>query len=122
MTATSFQDFTRDNGDPVTVEYSFRPGSDPTYSPMYGAEGGDPAEVEIIKVWPNTPSFDALCGRRNALVWAQTRSLRQSLVLLGLTVSIRFAERRCRPTGAELERFETWLIEHHVYEPDDWEF
>lgn len=47
------RDFTRPNGDVVTVEYTFQHGSPTTYSPMYGADGGDPDECEIVKAWVN---------------------------------------------------------------------
>jgi len=51
MAHTYFHDFTRESGEVVTVEYTFRPGSSTTYSPMYGADGGDADECEIVKAW-----------------------------------------------------------------------
>lgn len=48
---TYFHDFIRENGQVVTVEYTFREGSPTTYTPMYGADSGDPAECEIVKAW-----------------------------------------------------------------------
>lgn len=120
MPATYFQDFTRDNGLPVTVEYSFSPGSETTYSPMYGADGGDAAEVELVDAWPNTPEFDELCRRRNDIKWARSRpSLWQFCVLAWLNLRIWFVGRSARLTDAERERIEVWLTEHHEYEP--WE-
>ncbi|RWO23321.1 hypothetical protein [Mesorhizobium sp.] len=111
MTATYFQDFTRDNGLPVTVEYSF-------------SQGSDTACVEIVEAWPNTPEFDALCQRRNDIRWARSRPpLWQSCTVVWLNLRIWFAGRAARLTDAERERMETWLIEHHEYEPyyPDWE-
>jgi hypothetical protein len=52
MAMTYFQKFTKDDGTPIEVEYSFSPGSETTYSPAYGACGGDACEVEIIESWP----------------------------------------------------------------------
>ena len=55
MARTLFQDFTRDNGLPVTVEYAVEGSySQTTYSPHSGADGGDFPEFIIVKVWPNT--------------------------------------------------------------------
>lgn len=48
MPRTYFADLIRDNGLPVTIEYSFACGSETTYSPLNGAESGDPAEASIV--------------------------------------------------------------------------
>jgi hypothetical protein len=48
LARTHFQEFRRDSGATVTVEYSYSPGSETSYSPHSGASGGDPAEVEIV--------------------------------------------------------------------------
>lgn len=39
--------FKRADGTEVTLRYRYRRGSPTTYSPMYGADGGDPDEVEF---------------------------------------------------------------------------
>lgn len=124
MPATYFQDFTCDNGLPVTVEYSFSQGSEPDYSPMWGADGGDACEVEIVDAWPSTPEFEALSHRRYDIKWVLARrSIWQSCALAWLNLRIWFAGRAARLTDAERERMEIWLIEHHEYEPyyPDWE-
>jgi len=54
MPRTYFQDFNREDGTSITVEYSFSPGSPTTYSPMIGACGGDACDVEIIKAFTDT--------------------------------------------------------------------
>lgn len=51
MAQTYFQDFIRTSGEVITVEYTYTAGSDTTYSPLYGADGGDGAEIEILKAW-----------------------------------------------------------------------
>lgn len=126
MSATHFHDFTRDDGSPVTVEYSFSAGSPTTYSPHSGACGGDPCEVEIISVMPNTPGYEALCRRSLELA-------RVDIVLMSadereerreVDEAIEAAKKNCVLTDAEDERMTEWLIEHHVDmgEPEDWEF
>lgn len=51
---TFFHDFKRDDGTDVTVEYGFQGGSPTTYSPMYGADGGDAAEASIVKAFDDS--------------------------------------------------------------------
>lgn len=48
---TYFHDFKRDDGSEVTVEYGYCGGSPTTYSPAFGAVGGDAPEVEIVKAF-----------------------------------------------------------------------
>jgi hypothetical protein len=48
---THFHDFARPDGTVVTVEFTFSPGSPPTYTPMHGADGGDATECEIVKAF-----------------------------------------------------------------------
>lgn len=130
MPRTFFQDFTRDDGSPVTVEYSFRGGSEASYSPMFGASGGgDACDVEIVTVMPNTEEYERLCARKLDLT-RTAYGAERSLVLLAMepedmeklseiNADIKAAEKACALTDAERERMETWLIEHHVDEPDD---
>ncbi len=54
MARTHHHDYTRKDGSVVTVEYTFKEGSEPTYSPMHGAEGGDACEVEIVAAFSET--------------------------------------------------------------------
>ena len=48
MVQTFFHDTKRDDGTAITVEYYYAHGSEESYSPRYGAEGGDPPEADII--------------------------------------------------------------------------
>lgn len=45
------RDFIRPNGETVVVEFEYRDGSPPTYSPLTGADGGDAPECEITKAY-----------------------------------------------------------------------
>jgi hypothetical protein len=127
MGATYFQNFTRGNGQPITVEYSFAPGSETTYSPANGACGGDGCEVEIIASWPNTKAFDIACKRRNDLAWSKWPLWRWPfnwIELHAVNLVIWGYERTARLATAERESFEAWIAEHHVYEdpyePEDY--
>lgn len=56
---THFQDFKRDDGTEITVEYQVEGRNSPTtYSPMYGADGGDAAEFIILKAWRKDTEAD----------------------------------------------------------------
>ena len=121
MPQTYFWNFTRDDGWPVTVEYSFAAGSETTYSPYSGASGGGPCEIQILSVMPNTPEFEELCRRAAELD-------RVSVVLMSaderdeareIDEAIAAAKMACTLTDAEDERMTEWLIEHHVDESDD---
>lgn len=119
MSGTHFQDFKRDNGYPITVEYSFSPGSETTYSPMYGAVSGDPCEVGIVAAWPNTPRFDRLYGLRNRLAWiASPWWMRPSRFIARWAVEavIWLWGMRARLSDTERERMEAWIAEHRVDE------
>ena len=127
MSRTFFQDFTRDNGLPITVEYAVEGSYSPTtYSPHSGADGGDHPEFSIIKVWPNTPFHNRLArgalrlsigNERTALGWKLAAALRHLIELL-----MRADEwLRASITDAERERMEGWIADHWVDEPDDYE-
>ena len=125
MAQTFFQDFTKDNGMPITVEYGFSPGSETTYSPMHGASGGDPCEVEIVSSWPRNEEYDRLISRKMALETTPFGKPR-SLLMMGqddlhqlqdLEASIAKGDKLAELTDAERERMEAWICEHHVYEP-----
>lgn len=119
---THFQDFTRDNGAPITVEFEFSSGSETTYSPASGACGGDGCYVNIIKAWPNTKRHDGLCRRWLDASSGQGRIAATKAGVLALVIS--FFEWFSYPNDVERERMEEWLIEHHVDdyqdEPEDW--
>lgn len=51
MARTYFTNADLSDGRGIVVEYSFAPGSETTYSPAFGADGGDAPEVEIVKAW-----------------------------------------------------------------------
>lgn len=56
---TCHHTFTRPNGVVITVEYSVSGRNSPTtYSPMYGADGGDAAEFAIVKAWDEATGTD----------------------------------------------------------------
>lgn len=123
---THFQNFLTDDGLPVTVEYSVD-GSyvAPSYSPMYGADGGDAAEFCIKKVWPNTPGYHALCRQINLTCNLHPYFVVRFVWHWWVRLRIALADWACTLTDDERERMETWLAEHHVeddYEPADYEF
>lgn len=114
------QDFELDDGRPVTVEYTYKPGSDTTYSPAFGACGGDAPEVEIIGCWPNNPEFDGFCQNRSDIETHDWPLIVRPFAWLGLQIvkfEISLMIRSVRPSSAEYERMEAWLIENHVYDP-----
>jgi hypothetical protein len=129
MARTFFQDFKRDNGDPVTVEYSYAPGSETTYSPLSGACGGDACEVEIVTAWPNTQEYNDLHSRKTDLenfmlgksvAWLTgADTIREEIAELAKHIDE--ADEASRLTDAETERMTDWLIEHHVDEPHELE-
>jgi len=125
MARTFFQDFTRDNGLPITVEYAVDGSySSTTYSPMHGADGGDFPEFSIIKAWPRTPTSEWLAGvslrlmsgnNRTPFGWKVAAALRYPVDLLARAYERWLANL----TDAERERMEAWIAEHYVDEPDD---
>lgn len=124
---THFQDFTKDNGLPVTVEYEVEGSYSPTtYSPLSGADGGDAPTFCILSSWPNTESYDGLLlartsARRRQRGKAFPLWLKQSIHLWLLWILIKWYDRRARLTDAERERMEDWLVENYVEEPPDFE-
>jgi hypothetical protein len=114
-------DFKKDNGLPVTVEFEHSPGSETTYSPMFGACGGDGCEVSITSVWPNTKRYNRICKLSLDLTSDLSRApkiLRPNYLLAIKLVDalLWILERRARLTDAERERIEGWIIEHHEYD------
>lgn len=119
MSRTFFQDFTRDNGLPITVEYAVDGSYSPTtYSPMHGADGGDFPEFSILKAWPRTPTSDRLTDISNRL-WRKSawpwRVAHWAVNAVTRLYDWWFASL----TDAERERMEGWIAEHYVDEPDD---
>lgn len=127
---TYFQDFVRDNGTPVTVEYAVEGSYSPdTYTPMHGADGGDAPTFSIINAWPNTPWHERLAGISLRLRFYNEKhgALTTLRVLTGRAIwaLMRFDEwLRASLTDAEYERFEAYLAEHYVEEPyePDWDY
>jgi hypothetical protein len=130
MMQTFFQDFKRDNGDPVTVEYSNSPGSDTTYSPHSGACGGDPCEVEITTWWPNVQKYHDLHSKKidlenfmlgKSISWLMgADTIREEIA--ELESDIHRWDEGCQLTDAEITRMTEWLMEHHVYEPSEQDY
>jgi len=124
---TFTQDFKRDDGTPVTVEYGVEGSYSPTtYSPHSGACGGDAPEFSILKCWPNTPEHEALNRElmQLDLYDKQGASISSLVVMAGdegrqgrieeLKREIEQDEERVVLTDAERERMESWLAEHYV--------
>lgn len=119
MPRTFFQDFIRDNGATVTVEYRM----------------DDETCAAIIKCWPNTPEHDALNKELMQLDFymLQGRSIGDLYGIFGdearkerieeLQREIGEDEERAELTDAERQRMEAWLSENHTHESDDdWVF
>lgn len=119
---TYFKDFVRSTGLPITVEYAYAGGSETTYSPMSGACGGDPCEVEIVASWPNTPDFDRLCEISNRLLYSKSSlwSLPSDMIALWFVgILIWWWKRRARLTDAERELMEAKIAEDPPELDDD---
>lgn len=48
------------DGTGIVVEYSFSPGTETTFSPGIGADGGDDCEVRIVKAWRADTEADVI--------------------------------------------------------------
>lgn len=114
MPRTFFQDFERDDGTPITVEYGVEGSYSPTtYSPMHGASGGDFPEFTILKAWPRSAEYDALAKQWLALLndGPEARAnIETAMAALEFTDKL---------TAAETERMEAYLAEHYEEEPFD---
>lgn len=126
MGRTYFQNFSRDDGSPITVEYEVEGSYSPTtYSPHSGACGGDAPTFCILSAWPNTEAYDAL-HREKAEIEHKLNPLfpnqGQTEELAEVMAQIAAADAACELTDAERERMEAWIAEHYVDEPDDPEF
>lgn len=99
MALTFYQDFLRDDGSPVTVEYSIR-------------ELGGGCEINIVDAMPNTPEFEALCGQslefcRESGNWAPDSN--------PFDAEIKVAKAAIELTADECDRMVAWLAEHHAH-------
>lgn len=127
MSRTHFQDFTRDNGLPITVEYSANGGEPDFDFPGHICDGGGSGpEVMIFRAWPNTPFHDRLALVEMRVRWPQHRALTPfgwwlcNLFSKPIRAVSWLDERwRANLTDAERERMEAWLAEHYVEEPYD---
>lgn len=125
MPRTYFADFVKDDGRPITVEYNFASGGETTYSPLYGADGGEGCEVEIVDVMPNTEDYEFLCrelldlSAKNdpACMAAEVRDR-----LAELSEAMGLAKAAVALTDGEHERMCAWLTENHAFEPDEDDF
>lgn len=121
MGATYFQDFTRDNGLLITVEYSARGGEPHHDHPGHICDGGGSGpDICILSSWPNTKAFDITFERQDELIrsaWPLWRWPFNWLELHAVNLIIWGYERSARLTDAEREWMEEWLIEHYVEEP-----
>lgn len=124
MSRTYFHDFTRDNGLPITVEYSAG-GGEPNFDfPGHICDGGgsDP-EIAILKAWPNTPGHDRL-AKLDLDLWLHRRKQFGETLTAVLRWPLRALIRidewwRASLTDAERERMEAWIAEHYVDDDDD---
>lgn len=123
-------------GEPITFEYSVDGSYSPTtYSPMYGADGGDAPEFCILEVWPNTDEYNELHRRRQSLTtdnYGRDLSVISISSMMNADVqeelddidkAIERADAACTLTHAESEQLVDWLCENYVEEPyDDYDF
>jgi len=126
MASTYFQNFKRDDGLPVTVEYRIESEGEPDADlPGHICDGGGSGPVMmIVDAWPNDDAFEELAVRwseRNTARWHGRRTLPlawNGLCKWALEARMTWAQfRRARLTPAERERMEAWLAEH--WEPPD---
>jgi hypothetical protein len=122
---TFFQDFVRDNGLPITVEYSAT-GGEPNFDfPGHVCDGGGSGpDIVILNAWPDTPRHNRLAKIQ---IWSITRpnvTRAGAWLARKLTAPVRGLMLldewwSASLTDAERDRMETWLAEHYVEEP--WE-
>jgi hypothetical protein len=127
MGATYFQDFKRDNGLPVTVEYSATGGEPDFDFPGHICDGGGSGpEIVILRAWPATEGHNRLASIALGL-WLN-RATRFGarigrLAALPFHGLMRLDEWwRASLTITERERMEAWLAEHYVEEPYEPEY
>lgn len=130
MARTYFQDFEKDDGTAITVEYGVEGSySETAYSPMHGADGGDAPEFSILESWPRSEEYEKLCAERNRLLMTSF-GVRDPIFIsmmddgererLGeLDSAIEELGRTANLSDQERERMEVWIAENYVEEPDD---
>jgi hypothetical protein len=112
MSRTYFKDFTRENGQPITVEYHME---------------GDTCAC-ITSAWPNTEEYNQLIARqmelqysgpygKRALVAIMDPDVREELIELDRLIEAE--DETARLSDTERERFEAWLSENYIQESDD---
>lgn len=128
MPRTFFQDFTRDNGVPITVEYSATGGEPDFDHPGHICDGGGSGpEIVILKAWPNTPGHERLAAI-DLKLWLNAKTQLERAVASVIRLPIRGLLRldewwRASLGDEEREKFEAWLAEHYVEEPyDDYDY
>ncbi len=111
MTRTYFKDFTRDNGQPVTVEYGME----------------DETCACIVAEWPNTEEYNRLVAERMELERGGPYGSHTSIIMMDTDVREKLQEldrliedldETARLSDSERERMERWLSENCVQEPD----
>lgn len=102
MSRTYFQDFVRDGGSRITVEFEV-----------------DGHYHSILKCWPNTPEHEALAGRLLDLERSVTPTWFRGARIALLRLRMWLDEWLCAPSDAERERWEAWLDEHHLEDYDE---
>ena len=108
MARTFFKDFTRDNGDQITVEHQIEDGTCAC----------------IIDAWPRTDEYNNLWVMKNAIESGAYGNRRHALSfddeereqLDEIDDAIERA--KFELTTAERERMEAWLSENHIQESD----
>lgn len=112
MPRTFFQDFARDNGEPITVKYQM--------------EGGTCAA--IIDAWPRTEEYNRLWSRKNQIEAGPYGNIRHFLSFSDeereelSEIDRDIEDAKFELTTAERERMEAWLSENYIQEPDEVEF
>jgi hypothetical protein len=118
MARTHFQNFTRDDGLPVTVEYQVESEGEPDFDhPGHICDGGGSEPVmAIVGAWPNDDAYEHLADRHYRRLLR--RGLWNGLCRRVLEARMTWAQfRRSRLSPAEVDRMEAWLAEH--WEPPD---
>lgn len=122
---TYFHDFTRDNGLPITVQYSATGGEPDFDYPGHICDGGGSGpEIVILKAWPNTPWHNRLAAI-DLRFWPKASTTPTGAWLVRkLAAPVRGLMAldewwRASLTDEEREKFEAWLAERYVEEPYD---
>lgn len=111
MPRTFFKDFTRDNGQAITVEYQM----------------DDETCASIVAEWPNTEEYNRLVAERMELEYGGPYGNRVSIVMMDPDVREKLQEidrliealdETARLSDSEREGMERWLSEKHTQEPD----